>query len=1077
MNKRIVIDEATALQVASLAQSRVHKVTKPQGDQSIVLDLSDQSVKLDFSAIADEKMTFMQAGTRLVILFDNMSRVTADPFFDFSGKAISNLNVELGGGRAVNGEQFAQLFPITDDQSGQRTSGNIPASGANFRDVSIDSLPGGPSPLALLHGEQLKNAATDVDRSSVGHFNALTPTPVVTIPSPGGPATMVFEAGLGVRNGEPAGTHAGQPSFPTTTRAGTISFTSADGVQSVSLGGHTLSGTSQTFPDGSTGSLTASFTFNAATGKGTISYSYTLLDNTLGVPSASFAVLVTDADGHSNPPASLVITIVDDVPVARPDTDAITPSQTTPETGNVLTGAGTKSGIADAQGADGGLTVVGVAGGNGPGGAAPGTVGVAIAGAHGTLTLNADGSYSYVHTVGGGTDVFTYTVKDSDGSLAHATLTILLGNSAPNNFVIPPPGLVETQVFEAGLLAARGPGESAGSHAGETSFPTTTQNGVITFISSDGVSKVELGGLVLHVGDAPQSFTDATGRLTASVAFDAATGKGTINYSYTLLDNTLGTPSANFAVAVTDTDGDRTPGGNLVINIADDTPLAIADTDAVVAGQTTAETGNVLTGAGTTSGAVDVQGADGVLHVVSVAAGGGATVPVDPSTGATIVGAFGTLTLHADGSYSYARTMGVPGGANSDVFTYTTKDADGSQSTTTLTIAVADSSPGGISIPAPGGASTQVFEAGLLAARGPGESAGSHAGETSFPTTTQNGVITFTSPDGVSKVELGGLVLHIGDAPLSFIDATGRLTASVAYDAATGQGTISYSYTLLDNTLGTPSVNFPVAVTDADGDRTPGGNLVINIVDDTPLAIADTDAVAAGQTTAETGNVLTGASTTSGAVDVLGADGAAAGGAVVGVVLGMGATPVSGGVGTAIAGAFGTLTLNADGSYSYAHAGVAGGGADTFTYTIRDADGSQSTTTLTIAVADSSPGGISIPAPGGASTQVFEAGLLAARGPGESAGSHAGETSFPTTSQNGTITFTSAFEAGLLAARGPGESAGSHAGDAAFPTTTQNGTITFTSANRSDSKKLHFGCPERIMVPPHFRKDLESDSS
>jgi hypothetical protein len=219
MNKRIVIDEATALQVASLAQSRVLKVTKPQGDQSIVLDLSDQSVKLDFSAIADEKMTFMQAGARLVILFDNMSRVTADPFFDFSGKAISNFNVELGGGRAANGEQFAQLFPITDDQSGQRTSGNIPASGANFRDVSIDSLPGAPSPLALLHGEQLKNAATDVDRSSVGHFNALTPTPVVTIPSPGGPATMVFEAGLGVRNGEPAGTHAGQPSFPTTTKS------------------------------------------------------------------------------------------------------------------------------------------------------------------------------------------------------------------------------------------------------------------------------------------------------------------------------------------------------------------------------------------------------------------------------------------------------------------------------------------------------------------------------------------------------------------------------------------------------------------------------------------------------------------------------------------------------------------------------------------------------------------------------------------------------------------------------------------------------------------------------------------
>ena len=100
------------------------------------------------------------------------------------------------------------------------------------------------------------------------------------------------------------------------------------------------------FPDGTTGSLTASYTFNTTTGKGTISYSYTLLDNTLGIPTASFAVVVTDRDGHSNPPGNLVISIVDDVPVARADTDAITPGQVTPETGNVLTGAGTTAGPA-----------------------------------------------------------------------------------------------------------------------------------------------------------------------------------------------------------------------------------------------------------------------------------------------------------------------------------------------------------------------------------------------------------------------------------------------------------------------------------------------------------------------------------------------------------------------------------------------------------------------------------------------------------------------------------------------------------------------------------------------------------
>ena len=88
------------------------------------------------------------------------------------------------------------------------------------------------------------------------------------------------------------------------------------------MGGHELTGTAQTFTD-AMGSLTASYAFNTATGKGTISYSYTLLDNALGIPNASFVVMVTDKDGESSPPANLVISVVDDVPVARADTDTL----------------------------------------------------------------------------------------------------------------------------------------------------------------------------------------------------------------------------------------------------------------------------------------------------------------------------------------------------------------------------------------------------------------------------------------------------------------------------------------------------------------------------------------------------------------------------------------------------------------------------------------------------------------------------------------------------------------------------------------------------------------------------------
>ena len=50
--------------------------------------------------------------------------------------------------------------------------------------------------------------------------------------------------------------------------------------------------------------------------------------------------------------------------------------------------------------------------------------------------------------------------------------------------------------------------------------------------------------------------------------------------------------------------------------------MAHADTDAVAMGQVTAETGNVITGVGTTSGpaGIDVQGADGAV-VVGLAVG------------------------------------------------------------------------------------------------------------------------------------------------------------------------------------------------------------------------------------------------------------------------------------------------------------------------------------------------------------------------------------------------------------------------------------------------------------------------
>ncbi|MEP9390257.1 FG-GAP-like repeat-containing protein [Mesorhizobium sp. KR9-304] len=89
----------------------------------------------------------------------------------------------------------------------------------------------------------------------------------------------------------------------------------------------------------------------------------------------------------------------------------------------------------------------------------------------------------------------------------------------------------------------------------------------------------------------------------------------------------------------------------------------------------------------------DVDSGDS-LSVVGVAAG---TPPGDVSgqVGSPVAGVYGALTLGADGTWTYARDDGDPdtqqlgeGEAATDVFTYTTADAQGATSTTSLSIAL-----------------------------------------------------------------------------------------------------------------------------------------------------------------------------------------------------------------------------------------------------------------------------------------------------------------------------------------------------------------------------------------------------
>ncbi len=102
--------------------------------------------------------------------------------------------------------------------------------------------------------------ATAIPRTATLTIAIGDSTPTNVIPGAGGPTTTVYEAGLPARGGEPAGSDSAANSE---TVAGTVAFTSLDGLSVVSLGGHALTLVDQTFSDG----LTARYSHNAATGR------------------------------------------------------------------------------------------------------------------------------------------------------------------------------------------------------------------------------------------------------------------------------------------------------------------------------------------------------------------------------------------------------------------------------------------------------------------------------------------------------------------------------------------------------------------------------------------------------------------------------------------------------------------------------------------------------------------------------------------------------------------------------------------------------------------------------------------
>ncbi|MCO7522109.1 MULTISPECIES: retention module-containing protein [unclassified Pseudomonas] len=859
------------------------------------------------------------SGSLDVIIRDDVPRAVDDgnavsateQHLELTGNVLSN-DVQ-GADRIASGPVVAGTFVGTYGTLVLAADGTYTYT-LNPGDADFQNLHGGGSGVETFT-YTLKDADGDTSTATLtlNVSNLNDPVTLAGLDVEGG-ELMVFEANLA---------DGSAPTPGALSQSGTFTVTAPDGLQSLTVGGISVvsGGVAAGFPQSITTDLGNTLTitgYNPATG--VVSYSYTLIASETHASgegannlAESFTVVASDTDG-SSASGTLDVTIVDDVPNAVDDTNPATATeQHLALTGNVLGN--------DVQGADriaSGPVVAGT-----------------FVGTYGTLVLAADGTYTYtlnpgdadfqnLHGGGSGEETFTYTLKDADGDTSTATLTLNVLNL---NDPVTLGGLDvnggELTVYEKNLADGSAPNPGA-----------LTQSGSFSVIAPDGLQSLTVGGISVVSGGVaagfPQSITTDLGNTLTITGYNPATG--VVSYSYTLLDNAshaTGDGTNNlveqFTVTATDTDG-SSASNTLEVNIVDDLPKAEADTASVVEGGTVS--GNVLDN---DSSGADVR-ADG-QYVVGVRAGADTSTSALGQLNSNVAGQYGYLTLDAQGNASYhANPNAVAPPGATDVFVYTVRDADGDESTTTITIDVRD-----CSLIAAADSEVTVYEKALDLNKDGNDLAGGTVlgSEPGSAAETASGSLAGSSSGGVGALTYALVGSSTGQYGQIQLNADGSYTYTLTSPAN--------SPSHLNDGPNVLSETFTYEVKDSLGNSTTS-TIVISIVDDVPKAHSDFANVYEGGTVS--GNVLVN--------DVIGADVPADGKYVVGVRAGSDTSSSAlGQLGSNVAGQYGYLTLDAQGNATY-HANpdsVAPPGAtDVFVYTIRDADGDESTTTITLDV-------------------------------------------------------------------------------------------------------------------------------
>ncbi|SAL77829.1 hypothetical protein AWB74_05238 [Caballeronia arvi] len=351
-------------------------------------------------------------------------------------------------------------------------------------------------------------------------------------------------------------------------------------------------------------------------------------------------------------------------------------------------------------------------------------------------------------------------------------------------------------------------------------------------------------------------------------------------------------------------------------------------------------TGNVL--------ANDTDADGDAMHVSTVQSGDGAPV----TAGAPLRGLYGVLTMNADGAWHYTvdnasaevQALRASGQTLQDVFTYAVEDFLGAQGTAQLRVTI----DGRNDTPVAHDDAADGLEAGGVANGTPGRDANGNvlANDTDIDSAA-NGetkqVVGIASETGASASAATALAGRYGTL---VVNADGSYRYVVDNDNAAVQALRTNGETLAET--------FTYRMRDTAGAASQASlRITIHGADDAPVA-HDDNAVASDQTPAPqtSGNVLPNDGDVD-ANDRLSVTGVAAQG-------GAATTP-----GQALAGRYGTLDLNADGSYRYsidltnpqvlAAAGLGQVLQDVFTYTVRDTAGATAQANLNVRLDISSP--------------------------------------------------------------------------------------------------------------------------